>query len=60
MARAKKKRPKPDGDPLAPYRKLRTPMPPPEKVIPDRRRELEDEQALREIDEEARGAKEES
>jgi hypothetical protein len=60
VARAKKKRPKPDGDPLAPYRKLRTRMPPPEKVIPDRRRELEDEQALREIDEEARGAKEES
>lgn len=53
MARAKKKRPKPNDDPLAPYRKLRTPMPPPEKVIPDRRRELEDEQALREIDEEA-------
>jgi hypothetical protein len=61
VARAKKKRPKPKDDPLAPYRKLRTPMPPPEKVIPDRRRELEDEQALREIDEEAaRGAKEES
>jgi hypothetical protein len=73
VARAKKKKLKRDDDPLAPYRKLRTPMPPPEKVIPDRRRELEDEQALREIDEaaersrrreieeeQARGAKEES
>lgn len=62
VARAKKKKkPKREEDPLAPYRKLRTPMPPPEKVIPDRRRELEDEQALRELDEEqARGAKEES
>jgi hypothetical protein len=72
VARAKKKKPKRDDDPLASYRKLRTPMPPPERVIPDHRRELDDEQALREIEEEAersrreideehaRGAKEES
>lgn len=50
MADAKKKRSKRDDDPLAPYRRIRTPMPPPE-VIPDRRRELEDELARREIDE---------
>ncbi len=40
-------------DPLAPYRKLRAPMPPPEKVIPDRRRELDEEQARKEMDQEA-------
>jgi hypothetical protein len=38
------------SDPLAAYRKIRKPMPPPEKVMRDRRRELEDEQARREID----------
>jgi hypothetical protein len=39
-------------DPLEPYRKLRTPMPPPQKVVPDKRRELEQERARREIEEE--------
>ncbi len=38
------------SDPLSAYRKIRKPMPPPEKVLRDRRRELEDEQARREID----------
>lgn len=37
-------------DPLAAYRSIRKPMPPPEKVMRDRRRELEDEQAGREMD----------
>ena len=37
-------------DPLAAYRTIRKPMPPPEKVMRDRRRELEDEQARREMD----------
>ncbi len=43
-------------DPLAAYRKIRKPMPPPEKVMRDRRRELEDEQARREVDAAAAGA----
>jgi hypothetical protein len=33
------------------YRRIRKPMPPPEKVNRDRRRELEDEAARREIEE---------
>ena len=42
-------------DPLAAYRKIRKPMPPPEKVMRDRRRELDDEQARREMDISAEG-----
>jgi hypothetical protein len=38
------------SDPLAAYRTIRKPMPPPEKVLRDRRRKLEDEQARREMD----------
>jgi hypothetical protein len=48
---SRKKRPKREDDLLAPYRKLRTPMPPPERVIRDRRRELDEEQARREMEE---------
>jgi len=47
----RKKRSKRKADPLAPYRAIRTPMPPPEKVLPDRRRELEEEEARREMEE---------
>ena len=47
----RKKRSKRDEDPLAAYRRIRKPMPPPQKVDRDRRRELEDEAARREIDE---------
>src|SRR5256885_160578 len=39
------------GDPLEPYRRIRKPMPPPEHVLPDRRREAEDEDAERQIEE---------
>lgn len=49
VASRKKKRSR-EEDPLATYRRIRKGMPPPEKVIRDRRRELEDEQARREID----------
>ena len=52
MASAKKKRTKRDADPLAAYRRIRKPMPPPERIVPDKRRELEDEEARREIEEE--------
>jgi hypothetical protein len=50
---AKRKRTKRD-DPLAPYRRIRKPMPPPEKVIGDRRRDMHDEDARREIDDATR------
>lgn len=38
-------------DPLAAYRRIRKPMPPPEKVIEDKRRKLDEELAEREIQE---------
>lgn len=37
------------------YRRIRRPMPPPERTIPDERRRLEEEEARREIEEEAGG-----
>jgi hypothetical protein len=46
----KKQRDKP-GDPLVAYRRIRKPMPPPEKVIEDKRRRLEEDEARREIEE---------
>jgi hypothetical protein len=52
MASGKKKRTKRDRDPLAAYRRIRKPMPPPERIVPDKRRELEEEDARREIEEE--------
>ncbi|HET7234844.1 MAG TPA: hypothetical protein VFK59_00245 [Actinomycetota bacterium] len=48
----REKKPDRRGDPLAPYRRIRKPMPPPEKVIGDKRRELEEEEARRDIEEE--------
>jgi hypothetical protein len=46
----KKKRPRPgDADPLAAYRRIRKPMPPPERVFEDRRRRADDRDAAREI-----------
>ena len=47
---SRRKRRARDADPLAAYRKIRKPMPPPEKVMRDRRRELDDEQARKEMD----------
>jgi hypothetical protein len=47
----RKKRSKRDADPLAPYRRIRKPMPPPQQVIRDRRRELQDEESRLEIEE---------
>lgn len=40
------------ADPLAAYRRIRKPMPPPEKVIADKRRKLQEEQAEREVEQE--------
>jgi hypothetical protein len=48
----KQKRTKRDPAPLAAYRRLRTPMPPPERVDRAKRRELEEDEARREIEEE--------
>jgi hypothetical protein len=38
-------------DPLAAYRRIRKPMPPPEKTFEDRRRKLQQDDARREIEE---------
>lgn len=46
----RKKRAKKATDPLAAYRRIRKPMPPPEKVLADKRRKLEEEDAERQID----------
>jgi hypothetical protein len=35
-------------EPLDPYRRIRKPVPPPERVIPDRRRKIREEQDERE------------
>jgi hypothetical protein len=52
VAPRKKKRSR-EEDPLATYRRIRKPMPPPEKVIHDRRRELEQDQAQKEMRDDA-------
>ncbi|MEW6059356.1 MAG: hypothetical protein AB1551_04320 [Actinomycetota bacterium] len=46
-----KRKPAKGGGFLGAYRRIRKPMPPPEKVIADRRRRLVDEEARREIEE---------
>jgi hypothetical protein len=43
-------------DPLAAYRRIRKPMPPPEKVIQDERRKLDEETAEREMRDPGSGA----
>jgi hypothetical protein len=43
---AKKKR----SDPLDPYRRIRKPVPPPGRVVPDRRRKVLDREARREVE----------
>jgi hypothetical protein len=47
----RKKRSARAKDPLATYRRIRKPMPPPERVIGDKRRRLQEERSRREIDE---------
>ena len=47
----KKKRSDREADPLAAYRRIRKPMPPPEQVIGDKRRKLDEEDSRREIEE---------
>jgi hypothetical protein len=36
------------ADPLEAYKRIRKPMPPPEQVIPDKRRKVEEREARRE------------
>jgi hypothetical protein len=47
----KRKRGRSTREFLETYRRIRKPMPPPEKVIRDRRREISDEVVRREIEE---------
>ena len=49
---SKRKRAKREADPLAVYRRIRKPMPPPERIVPDKRRELDEEEARRQVEEE--------
>jgi len=49
---SKRKRAKREADPLAAYRRIRKPMPPPERVVPDKRRDLDQHEARREIEDE--------
>lgn len=44
-------------EPLDPYRRVRKPMPPPERVERDRRREIEEREARRELERERRRRK---
>jgi hypothetical protein len=41
-------RKKPADEPLDPYRRIRKPVPPPQRVIPDRRRKIREDQEERE------------
>jgi hypothetical protein len=45
----RKRRRKEKADPLEAYRRIRKPMPPPEQVIPDKRRKAEEREAEREL-----------
>jgi hypothetical protein len=51
----RKRRRKATADPLDAYRRIRKPMPPPERVIPDKRRKVEEREAERELREEDPG-----
>jgi hypothetical protein len=45
----KRKRARKADDPLAAYRSIRKPMPPPEKVVPDKRKKIEEDEVEREL-----------
>jgi len=51
MARAKKKKRSKGTGFLETYRSIRKPMPPPQKVMKDRRRKGEEDRARREVEE---------
>jgi hypothetical protein len=56
VAPKRKKRSKREHDPLSTYRRIRKPMPPPEQVIADKRRKLEEDEWRREIEDGRREA----
>jgi hypothetical protein len=45
---SRKRKGRDPADPLAAYKRIRKPMPPPEQVIPDKRRKVQDREAQRE------------
>jgi hypothetical protein len=47
---ARKKKPRQGSDPLEAYRRIRKPMPPPERVIPDKRRKTKERAIRRDLD----------
>jgi len=47
---ARKKKPRQGSDPLEAYRRIRKPMPPPERVIPNKRRKAAEREARRELE----------
>jgi hypothetical protein len=49
---SRRKRSRRRDDPLEVYRRIRTPVPPPQRVLRDRRRELEEEQVRRDVEDE--------
>jgi len=49
----RKRQTKKDTDPLAAYRRIRKPMPPPERVLPDKRRREQEREARRQAEREA-------
>jgi len=52
MAARKRRQPGPT-DPVEAYRHIRKPMPPPERVLPDKRRAAREREAIREAEQDA-------
>ncbi len=50
---ARKRRPPGPTDPVEAYRHIRKPMPPPERVLPDKRRAAREREAMREAEQDA-------
>ena len=48
MPTPRKRKGRDPADPLAAYKRIRKPMPPPEQVIPDKRRKVQEREAKRE------------
>jgi hypothetical protein len=49
----RKRKPRPTLDPLEAYRRIRKPMPPPERVLPDKRKKAKERTARREMEDDA-------
>jgi hypothetical protein len=57
-AKSTRRKKPPSDDPLEAYRRVRKPMPPPERVIPDKRRKIAEREAERETEEDSPGEEE--